>query len=395
MAKRSASELLITPDSIDLSSLDDPLVTKTNVTTNVITTTALTDQFIIQFRRGQTLLDANSFLLLLNPASKPNVVCKLVRCLQDGSSQHVLSMMITNDSPGHMSKCAIKCSLLEENENKMEMEKSKRVKLEHDVTVSQFIVDFKQLSNILKNVDRQQPTIIRRNGHTFTVEYEIKNQLFDVDFHEVVADDIPWFIPPVTYQYEGSIVTQRLKKYFDQAGPIENSVVIVRVYNHGTTTVVKIELDNKDAAENKQKCQTLIGTRATPMEAEPELESETQDGDNHESFKDICNDQNNLIMIAAFNKREMMNLSKINTESINIKLGMNPNRLQEAIDPNTGRIILGDDGKPRMLPSFSIPGLFTYNTSEVELSIYLVQIECPALEGEIEFVREKLQKLQR
>lgn len=390
MSKRKNHEsesdggIVIAPETIDVSNhdldLNDPL---NNVqSAPIITMPDMTDSsnFIIQFRRGQCVLDANNFLLLLNSTTNPNAACKLVR---ETTGQCLLTITINSDSPPHRTKCAIKCAWLDND--------TKKVKPESQQTLSEFTVDFKQLSNIFKHVDRQEEIIIRRNGNLFTVEYETKekDQCFNIDFHQIDVNEDSLNIPPIQYQYQVSVVTQKLKKFFDHAHTIANTMVIVRLYGRGKLLALKLELDTMDA-EVKRKCETCIDVQHgyggdIPMEAEDTKETINQ-------IKEICKDQQNLVMISVFNKTNFMQISKIGAPSIVMNLGMNPNRFEQRIDPNTKRPKFDSNGNPVMQATPALPGMFAYNTGEVELSIYLVQYDVLALEGEVEFVRSKLQR---
>lgn len=399
MSKRKIDEsesdgIVIAPGTIDVSNhdLDDPL-------NNPLTSMPITgdersemserseqgSNFIIQFRRGQCVLDGNNFLLLLNSTTtaNPNAVCKLVR---ETTGQCLLTITITSYTPPHRTKCTIKCALLDNNN------KAITLKTESQQILSEFIVDFKQLSNIFKHVDRQEEIIIRRDGDLFTVEYETKekDQCFNIEFHQVEVDEDVFNIPPIQYQYQVSVVTQKLKKFFDHANSIENTMVIVRLYRHGKLLALKLELDKMDS-EIKRKCETCIdvqhGNGDISLEAVEDTKAETI-----HQIRAICKDQQNLVMIAVFNKTNFMQISKINAPSIVMNLGMNPNQFEQKMDPNTKRPCFDSHGKPIMQATPLTPGMFAYNTGEVDLSIYLVQFDPPALEGEIEFVRSKLQR---
>ncbi len=369
--------------NLDLSSLNDPLNDPLTTTSIVpLNNVESNEDFTIQFNGGLCLLDANNFLLLLNSSKNANVDCELVQ--EEEHFCHLI-MKITSLAPPHLSKCVIKC-----------LNMNKGTKKTEGTIVSRFSVDFKQLSNILKYVDRQQVIVIRRNENRFTVEYETDDQCFDVDFHQVhVGELLPDVPASLQYQYQASVVTKKLKKFVDHARDIDNSMVIVRVYRKGKVQALKLELDNQ-ASEIKQNCATIIGTRDvkhttqdTPLEAEEDVDQK-EIRRQEISFKEVCRDQQNLVMIAVFNKNDFMNVAKINVPSIVMNLGMDPNAERQKIDPNTRQPMFYPNGQKQMERTPHTPGMFAYNTDDVEMSIYLGQFDNPASEAEIEFVRRKL-----
>ncbi len=362
----------INPTSIDLTADSlAHLVGDTIEPTILVGSSQWAKNFTIKFSRGQVLLDSNNLLLLLNSSSKCNCICKLI---QERANIY-LTMTITSNASGHLSKCKIQCSLLDTDQKPIRIENTNDAK---PVVLSRFAVDFKTVSNLFANVDRQKETIISRKDTKFTIDYEIQDdQCGDLGFDEVDVEekvfDGDW---AVKYHYQMSVAPSKLKRFFDPANKIENSIVNLRIYEIANRVrVLKLELDNIES-QYKQPCdhyiwtdlrQSMTETSGFNDDDKDDAEAKVQDAKYSTKFiKEVCKDQANLIMIASFSKTNLMNISKISVPSLMMYLTLSPT-----------------------------PALFAYNTGEVEMYIYLGQFVSPALDAEIEYVKKKLEAKQR
>jgi hypothetical protein len=365
----------INPTSIDLTA--DSLAHLVGDTVDTIVPAFAPSQwaknFTIKFSRGQVLLDSNNLLLLLNSSSKCNCICKLI---QERVSIY-LTMTITSNASGHLSKCKIQCTLLDTDQKPIRIEDTNDPK---PVVLSRFAVDFKTVSNLFANVDRQKETIISRKENKFTIDYEIQDdQCGDLGFDEVDVEekvfDGDWAFK---YHYQMSVAPSKLKRFFDPANKIENSIVNLRIYEiEQKVRVLKLELDNIES-QYKQPCDHYIWTDLRPSMSETSGFDADDDKDDTglakgqdvkystKFIKDVCKNQENLVMIASFSKTNLMNISKISVPSLMMYLTLSPT-----------------------------PALFAYNTGEVEMYIYLGQFVSPALDAEVEYVQKKLQAKQR
>lgn len=334
-AKRVKQESIDSLDSFD--PMQNPnLLDMTLDTTDMEIKSDFSDHFIIRFAQGIMLSKAVQYLSVLNKSVKCNIICKLIQDPFKNESQTnetvFLSMHIRTETPQNVTKCTIPCTIVQKTNDSFSPLTLTPVKTR--TILSQFACGWEKIRNVFSFLDDQSEVFIRREQTHFFVEYETTEDVsIKVDFGEIaVTNDHEYENPidtiTVVYKYQLEIIPKKIKRFVEQADKIENTLVNVLIYQiPGKANVLKMELDAR-FNENKETCEVVIGsTRMTnpsttiipddaPVEAT--IDSVSPPVKSSRYFKEISDNNNNLVFVNFYDKGTLVNIFKMNVNSLNM-----------------------------------------------------------------------------
>lgn len=313
----------ITATAIDLSSIDDTVydpVANSSAANASVAPMTLTEeldspyakQFIIQFTQGQLLRDVVTYLNVLNDPDKAEVIFKL---FQTPTGAVFMSIQVQNNAASHLTKCVVKCILLNANQEEITCEPDTNTNTNR--ILSRFAVNFRGIENKFAKVDRKNPVQMHRNDTRFMLQYETTDGggLMEVKFNEDdVNPDSYMEYPSNTFHYQTSFVCSQIRPYFDQVTKIENSIVNVRIHVvKGKAEILVLDLDADDR-EHRQDCRFVIGTPVSDTKtAENQVEAVSTDElppvrPSKQDYRNMCTDDN-LVMVNTFKKHQLAKLA--------------------------------------------------------------------------------------